>query len=116
MTPMKVGILGVSGHFIRRILLPLQKSSIVDLYAIASRSKDKVKETAEKFDIPISYNSYEEILKDKLIELVYIPLPNNMHAEWIKKCADYGKHIICEKPITLKTSEVQEWEPFCHLQ
>ena len=108
MIPIKLGILGVSGHFIKRILLPLQKSSLIELYAIASRSKNKAKEAAEKFNISLSYNSYEELLKDKLVELIYIPLPNNMHAEWIKKCADYGKHIICEKPITMNAKEAIE--------
>ncbi len=108
MTPMKVGILGVSGHFIKRILKPLQKSSLIDVYAISSRSKDKAKNAAEKFDIPHYFTSYEELLKDKTIELVFIPLPNNLHAEWIKKCADYGKHILCEKPITLNAQEAIE--------
>ena len=48
MIPMKLGILGVSGHFIRRILIPAQKSSIIELYAISSRSKNKAKEDLQR--------------------------------------------------------------------
>ena len=50
----------------------------------------------------------DELLEDKNIEAVYIPLPNHMHAEWIKKCADAGKHIICEKPLALDAKEADE--------
>ncbi|HBE79589.1 MAG TPA: gfo/Idh/MocA family oxidoreductase [Firmicutes bacterium] len=46
-------------------------------------------------------------MQDNSIEMVYIPLPNHIHAEWIKKAADYGKHIICEKPLALNASEAQ---------
>lgn len=104
----KLGVLGVSGHFEKRVVLPLQKSSIIETYAIASRSKDKAADFAKKYGIPVSYSSYEELLKDKAVEIVYIPLPNNMHSEWIKKSADSGKHIICEKPITMNTAEAKD--------
>ncbi len=108
MNPMKLGILGVSSHFIKRVLFPLKKSTLIEIYAISSRSKDKAKEASEKYDIPKYYSTYEELIKDKSIELVFIPLPNNLHAEWIKKCADHGKHILCEKPIALNAKEATE--------
>lgn len=104
----KIGVLGVADHFIKRVLLPLKQSEIIDVYAIASRSAEKAKKAGEQWDIPVTYGSYEELLKDGEVDAVYIPLPNHVHVEWIKKCADAGKHIICEKPLTLNALEAKE--------
>ncbi len=105
---LKLGVLGVSAHFINRILLPLSQSDKVEIYGIASRSEDKAKKTSEKLGISKYYGSYEALLADDDIEAVYIPLPNHMHLEWIKKAADAKKHIICEKPLTMDASETLE--------
>jgi predicted dehydrogenase len=77
----------------------------VETYAIASRSADKARETSVKYGISKFYPSYEELLSDDSIEMVFIPLPNHLHAEWIKKSADAGKHILCEKPIAMNARE-----------
>ena len=108
MEPFRLGVLGVSGHFILRVLNPLLKSKKVQVYAIASRNLQKAKDTAEKWGFPVYYGSYEELLADEKVDGVYIPLPNHIHAEWIKKSADAGKHIICEKPLTLNAKEAEE--------
>lgn len=105
---MKIGILGVSGHFFLRCCLPLQQSDEIEVYAIASRSEEKAKKASQEWGIPVFYDSYDQLLEDKNIEAVYIPLPNHMHAEWIKKCADAGKHIICEKPLALDAEEASQ--------
>lgn len=108
MAKLKLGILGVSGHFIGAVLPPLKRSERIDVYGWASRDGEKAAATARKYGIPKSYTSYEAMLHDPAIDLVYIPLPNHLHAEWIKKCADYGKHVICEKPLTLNAAEAEE--------
>jgi predicted dehydrogenase len=108
MEKVKLGVLGVSSHFLKRTLLPLKQSKNVDLYAVASRDAEKSKEAAEKFGIPKNYGSYEDLLKDPDVEVVFIPLPNHLHLEWIKKCADAGKHILCEKPLTMNALEAEE--------
>jgi len=105
---MKWGVLGVSGHFIQRVVVPLTHSDTVEVAAIASRDKAKAEAAAAKWGIPKAYGSYEELLADPEIEAIYNPLPNHMHLEWIKKCADAGKPILCEKPIGLNAKEVQE--------
>jgi predicted dehydrogenase len=108
MKPVRWGVLGVATHFILRVLMPLLKSGEVEVYGIASRSGDRAKRAAAQWGIPRSYGSYEELLADKDIEAVYVPLPNHLHAEWIKKCADAGKHVLCEKPLGLNSREVSE--------
>ncbi len=108
MKPVKWGILGVSGHFKKRVLLPMKKSASVELYGIASRDGKKAAEAAASYSIPKYYSGYEDLLEDPDIEAVYIPLPNNLHVEWVKKAADRGKHILCEKPLALTAGDAEE--------
>nr|WP_321407374.1 Gfo/Idh/MocA family oxidoreductase [uncultured Carboxylicivirga sp.] len=108
MEKVRIGVLSTSNHFIKRIILPVQQLDNVELYAIASRSELKAQEIANEFGIPFHYGSYEDLLADENIDAVYIPLPNHMHAEWIKKAADAGKHILCEKPLCMNTAEAEE--------
>lgn len=79
-----------------------------ELLAIASRDIQKAKEFAEKWNIPRAYGSYEELLGDPEIDAVYIPLPNNLHKEWILRASESKKHVLCEKPIALSVQDVLE--------
>ena len=104
----RFGVLGVSGHFIKRIVMPLKKSGTTQIYGIASRNIEKAQQTAEQYGIPKAYGSYEDLLADSHIDAVFIPLPNHMHKEWIFKCLDAGKHVLCEKPLSMDTAETLE--------
>ncbi len=108
MEPVRWGVLGIGRHFIRRVVTPANAAPEVDLYAVASRSRDKARSTAEQFGIPVHYGAYEELLDDAAVEAVFITVPNHLHLEWIKKAADAGKHILCEKPLTLTAAEARE--------
>ncbi len=108
MQPVKFGVLGVSGFFSKRIAIPTAKSTLIQWAGIASRSLERSQKAADVYDIAQAYGSYEELLADESIEAIYIPLPNHVHAEWIKKAADAGKHVLCEKPIALSAEEAQE--------
>jgi len=68
---------------------------------VASRSLDKAQAFAEEFDIPKAYGRYEDMLADPEIDAVYVATPHPMHAEWAIKAANAGKHILCEKPMTM---------------
>ncbi len=105
MKALQLGILGVSNFFQKRIAIPVPRSPLIDIVAIASRSQDKAQEAAHRYGIARAYGSYEALLEDAEIEAVYIPLPNHLHAPYIKKAADAGKHVICEKPIALNAAE-----------
>ncbi len=108
MKPVRWGVLGVASHFIKRVILPVLKSDLVELYGVSSRNSAKAEETAKKYGIPAWYGSYEELLNDSSIEAVYIPLPNHLHGAWIRKAAEAGKHILCEKPLGLNAREAEE--------
>ncbi len=113
MKRLKLGVLGVSNHFIKRVVLPLQQLEDVELNAIASRTESKAAEVAHEFSIGKYYGSYEALLRDEEIEAVYIPLPNHLHAEWIKRAAEAGKHILCEKPMCMDAEEAIEVVEYC---
>jgi predicted dehydrogenase len=108
MKPVVWGILSVSGHYGLRVHTNVTKSPLVEMRAVASRSKQKAAEAAAFYGMPKSYGSYEDLLADREIEAVYIPVPNHMHAEWVKKAADAGKHILCEKPFALNARDAEE--------
>jgi predicted dehydrogenase len=105
MKAVRWGVLGAANIFMKKVLPPLLKTDAVDLMAIASRSEEKARSAAETFGIARSYGAYEDLLADPDIEAVYIPLPNHLHAEWIRKAADAGKHVICEKPLALNAEQ-----------
>ena len=108
MKALQLGILSVSGFFQKKIAIPVAKSPMIELAAIASRSQQKADAAAKEYNIRKAFGSYEALLDDQEVEAVYIPLPNHMHAEFIRKAADAGKHIICEKPIALNAREAEE--------
>ncbi len=108
MKPVVWGVLGVSTHYRLRVSAGLKKSDAVQLHAIASRDGARAEAAAKEQGFTHGYGSYEALLEDPAIEAVYIPLPNHMHLQWIKRAADAGKHILCEKPLGLNAGEVEE--------
>jgi len=108
MKPVVWGVLSDSTHYRLRVHANLRTSPIVELRAIASRSQEKAAAAAREFGMPKAYGSYEQLLADREIEAVYIPLPNAMHAEWVKKAAAAGKHILCEKPFAMDAPEAEK--------
>ena len=86
----------------------IRASSNGTLLAVASRDAQRARAFAEQGGIPRHYGSYEELLADPDVEAVYIPLPNNMHRVWSIRCAEHGKHVLCEKPLALNAAECRE--------
>lgn len=102
------GILG-AGH------IAAKTASVLDFlrndlnpYAISSRDISKAEELKSRYGFKAAYGSYSEMLADKELDVVYIATPNSLHYEHMKMCLDAGKHIICEKPFTMKSSEAEE--------
>ena len=107
------GVLGCATIARVRTIPGLLGADNAELYAVASRGKEKADEVKEMFGAKVSYGSYEELLADPDVEAVYIPLPNSLHAEWVYKAAEAGKHILCEKPLGLCAEEAEKMFSFC---
>jgi predicted dehydrogenase len=107
MKPVTFGVLSVSKHFSLRVFPVVKTSPALRIKAISSRSPEKARAEAARLGIEKACG-YEDILADKDIEAVYIPLPNSLHARWIKAAADAGKHILCEKPFALNAAETED--------
>jgi len=78
------------------------------LVAVASRTLDKAQQFAEQFEVPAAYGSYDALLADPDVEVVYIPLPNHLHAEWSIQALRAGKHVLCEKPLAMDAAEARQ--------
>ena len=101
------GILGTAKIALTKVIPAMQRSSWCEVTAIASRGLSKAKETAGELHIPNAYGSYEELLADNDVEVVYNALPNHLHVPWTVSAADSGKHVLCEKPIALNAEEAK---------
>lgn len=108
MKTIRWGVISVSTHYHLRCSAGLKVARGLEMAAIASRDRSRAQAAAKEYGMAAAYGSYDELLADKSIDAVYIPLPNHMHLEWIKKSADAGKHILCEKPMGLSATEVEE--------
>ena len=108
MKPVKLGVLGVSGHYGLRVHKPAAASSLITLRALGSRDAQRADAAAARFGFERAFGSYQGVLDDPEVEAVFIPLSNNLHAEWIKKCADAGKAVLCEKPSALSAAEAAD--------
>ena len=101
------GVLGTANIALKKVIPAMQRSSWCEIAAIASRDLAKAKAAANELQIPKAYGSYEELLADNSIEVVYNPLPNHLHVPWTWKAAEAGKHVLCEKPIALNAEEAR---------
>jgi predicted dehydrogenase len=113
MNRLRMGVLGCSSHYFKRVAVPLRQSTMVEAYAIASRDGAKAASKAAAWGFPVSYGSYEALLADPKVDFIYNPLPNHLHLEWIKKAADAGKPMLCEKPLGLDAAEAAEAATYC---
>lgn len=101
------GILGTAKIALTKVIPAMQRNPWCEISAIASRDLAKAKAAASELEIPTVYGSYEELLADKAVEVIYNPLPNYLHVHWTTMAAEAGKHVLCEKPIALSTAEAR---------
>jgi predicted dehydrogenase len=99
------GVLGVADIAVKRVIPAMQCGEWSQVFGIASRDLKKAQEAAEQLGIRKAYGSYEDLLADPEVEAIYNPLPNHLHVPWSVKAAEAGKHVLCEKPISLTVEE-----------
>jgi predicted dehydrogenase len=102
------GILGVAGIAVRRVIPAMRACQHSEIVAIASRDKAKAQKAADSLGIPCAYGSYGELLADREIEVVYNPLPTHLHVPWSIRSAEAGKHVLCEKPVSMNAAEARQ--------
>ena len=90
----------------RALIPPLRASRRNQLVAVGSRTQESADKYAREWKIPRAIGTYEALLADPEIDVIYNPLPNHLHAEWTIKAVEAGKHVLCEKPLALNVEEV----------
>ncbi|MGV1065370.1 Gfo/Idh/MocA family protein [Clostridium perfringens] len=106
MKKLKWGILG-PGSIARDFAQALNRVN-GEVYAVASRNKERAEKFARENNVKKAYGSYDEIIKDKDIDVVYIATPHSNHYEYIIKSLNNNKHVLCEKAITVNERELEE--------
>jgi predicted dehydrogenase len=102
------GVLGVAGIAVKKVIPAMQLGARCEIAAIASRDLNRAQEAAGRLNIPKAFGSYEELLADPSIDAIYNPLPNHLHVPWSIRAAEAGKHVLCEKPISLSAEEARK--------
>lgn len=105
---MKLGVIGLGRIAYKVIETTLVNMKDVELYAVGSRSKERAEDFQKKFGFKKAYSSYEELVADSDVELVYICTPHSEHYENIKLCINHGKNVLCEKSFTLNAEQAKE--------
>lgn len=102
---LRIGILGAAGIAPQAIIRPASRRDDVQIAAVASRTMASAVAYAQKHRIPVAYGSYDDLLADASIDLVYNALPPSEHARWSIAALEAGKHVLCEKPIAMNAAE-----------
>lgn len=107
MTNFKIGIIG-AGWIAGKMAMTLNQMEGVEAYAIASRSLDKAQAFANEWGIKKAYGSYEELVDDKEVDMVYIATPHSHHCQHALMCIEKGKPVLCEKAFTMNAKQAAE--------
>lgn len=108
MNKIRWGVIGGASIARTRTLPAMKQAPSVELTALASRSAEKAAALCAELGIPKAFGSYQQLLADPDIDAVYLPLPNHLHCEWAVKAMEAGKHVLCEKPLSLSIAEVDQ--------
>jgi predicted dehydrogenase len=101
------GILSTARIGTVKVIPGMQQGQRSTVTAIASRDLEKARRAAAELGIPKAYGSYEELLADPDIDAIYNPLPNHLHVLWSIRAAEAGKHVLCEKPLSMDAAEAR---------
>jgi predicted dehydrogenase len=101
------GVLSTANIGVKKVIPGMQRGELCAVTAIASRSLDKARAAADALGIEKAYGSYEELLADPDVDAIYNPLPNQLHVPWTAKAMEAGKHVLCEKPLSMTVAEAE---------
>ena len=104
---MQIGIVG-AGMTVPWFLAAAKLIPEMEVRALFARKEEKRKEICEKYQVPVAYDSYEKLLADQSIDILYLPVPNHLHYSFTKQALEAGKHVILEKPFTVTYEEAKK--------
>lgn len=104
---MKIGVLG-AGHIAEVVAPTWVAMEEIECYAVSSRSLEKAEAFANRFGFQKAYGSYEEMLRDPEVALVYVATPHSHHYDHMMLCIEYGKPILCEKAFTMNADQAKK--------
>jgi len=104
------GVIGATSRIANKALIPaILSSEHAELAAVASRNRDSAREIASQAGPDVAaYGDYDSLIADHNVDVVYLPLPNNLHLGWAVEAMNNGKHVLCEKPLALNADQAQE--------
>jgi predicted dehydrogenase len=114
MKKVRWGVLGVARIAIEKVIPAMQLGRLSEIVGIASRDLAKARAAAASLGIPKAYGSYEALLADPNIDAIYNPLPNHLHVPWSIAALEAGKHVLCEKPLSMTAAEGMELLQACN--
>ena len=104
------GVIGATARIANSAVIPaILGCEYAELTAVASRNRDSAREVAEKAGPEVTaYGDYDSLIADHRVDVVYLPLPNNLHLGWAVEAMNNGKHVLCEKPLALNAVQAEE--------
>jgi predicted dehydrogenase len=108
MSTVRWGIVSTADIGMSKVTPAIARASNAEVVAIASRDGDRARAAADRLGIPTAYGSYEELLVADDVDALYVPLPNDQHAEWTVRAVEAGKHVLCEKPLAMTAAQAQQ--------
>jgi hypothetical protein len=105
---LKLGVISTAQINPAAIIHPAESHPSVILHGIASRDLSTAQKHQRKYRFTKAYGSYQDLLDDPDIDIVYISTPNGLHYEWAAKALKAGKHVLCEKPFTANADEAKK--------
>jgi predicted dehydrogenase len=103
----RIGIMG-TGNIANTMANTIKKMKNVKCYGVASRSEERARKFADEHGIKVAYTSYEEMVLDNKIDLIYIATPHSEHYANMKLCIENGKNVLCEKAFTANAAQAEE--------
>ncbi len=104
---MNVAVLG-AGSIAIKMAKTIAGLKDVHAYAVAARDYNRAMEFAEKYGFTKAYGSYEDMLKDNEVDLVYVATPHSHHYQHVKMCLEHNKNVLCEKTFTVNNEQAKE--------
>ncbi|MGA0560557.1 Gfo/Idh/MocA family protein [Larkinella sp. VNQ87] len=113
-----IALVGLGKYSEGQLAPALEKTKLCRLAGIVTGTPDKVEKWKDQYKIPdknvYNYQTFDQIADNPDIDIVYVVLPNSMHAEYVIRAAEAGKHVICEKPMATNAVDAQKMIEACN--